>query len=157
MRGLIHAFLGALCLLTGQAFAADPVLGVSEAWIREAPPGADVLAGYLRLENPAGDAVVVGTFQSRDFDHIEVHRTVVEEGIARMLPVERLEILPGETVALEPGGMHLMLFRPVRSLRQDDRVVFSLELADGHSQTFEATVRRDTGDDGHRHHHHHKH
>ena len=157
MRRLIHAVLGALCLLAGQALAADPVLGVSEAWVREAPPGADVLAGYLRLENPAGDTVVVGTLQSRDFDHIEIHRTVVEEGVARMFPVERLEIPPGETVALEPGGMHLMLFRPVRSLRQDDRVVFSLELADGRSQTFEATVRRETGDGSLRHHHHHKH
>ena len=141
-------------LFTASVAAEQTGLVVRDAWVREAPPGGDVLAGYLRLENPASDTVVVGTLQSRDFDHIEIHRTVVEEGVARMLPVERLEIPPGETVALEPGGMHLMLFRPVRSLRQDDRVVFSLELADGRSQTFEATVRRDTGDDGHRHHHH---
>ena len=154
MRRLMHAFLMALCLNTGQAWATDPALNVSEAWIREAPPGADVLAAYLRLENTAGDTVVVSAFQSRDFGHIEIHRTVVEEGVARMLPVERLEIASGEAIALEPGGMHLMLFRPARSLRQDDRVVFSLELADGRSQTFEATVRRETGDDSHRHHHH---
>ena len=51
MQRLIHAVLGAICLLAGQALAADPVLGVSEAWVREAPPGADVLVGYLTLHN----------------------------------------------------------------------------------------------------------
>jgi len=157
MKGLTLKLLLGLNLFAGQAWATDPAIAIRDAWIRGAPPGAAVLAGYLQLDNRTGGSLVVSTFHSPDFDRIELHRTVVEQGVARMLHVERLEIPPGETVSLEPGGMHLMLFSPVRSLRQDDRVVFGVELADGRSQTFEATVRRDTGDDGHRHHHHHKH
>ena len=155
MKRLALKLLLPFCLFAAQAQATGPVIAVHDAWVREAPPGTSVLAGYLKLENHGTDTVNVDAIRSRDFERIELHRTVVELGVARMLPVESLTIAPGETVSLEPGGMHLMLFSPARPLRQDDRVSFSVELADGSSHPFEATVRRDAGDDSHQHHHHH--
>jgi copper(I)-binding protein len=53
--------------------------------------------------------------------------------------------------------MHLMLFGPGRPLHEDDRVEFSLQLANGNTHRFEARVRRESGVDAHRHHHHHQH
>ena len=154
MKTLVLKFLLLACLCTGEVLAAEASLAIGDAWIREAPPGATVLAGYLRLDNRGDKTLVIGTIRSEDFERIELHRTVVDEGIARMVPVERLEILPGDSVSLEPGGMHLMLFNPARSLRQDDRVVFSVELAEDACQRFEAVVKRGSGDDAHHHHHH---
>ncbi len=157
MQTLSLKLLLLLCLCTGEVWAAGSSLAVAEAWIREAPPGSTVLAGYLRLDNPGDEALVVDTFRSQDFERIELHRTVVEGGVARMLPVERLEIPPGGSVSLEPGGMHLMLFNPARPLRQDDRVVISVELADAARRRFEAVVKRVSGDDSRQHHQHHHH
>ena len=146
-----------LCLCAITARAAESWIEIADAWVREAPPGATVLAGYLRVTNRSDAGLDIVAIHSEAFERIELHRTVIEDGLARMLPVERLEIAAGESVALAPGGMHLMLFSPVRPLREDDRVAFSLELADGRSHRFEALVRRESGDDAHRHHHHHQH
>jgi len=157
MHALILKLMLLTCLCTGEVWAAGPSLAVGDAWIREAPPGVAVLAGYLRLDNRGDKALVVEAIRSQDFERIELHRTVVEEGVARMLPVDRLEIPPGGSVSLEPGGMHLMLFNPGRPLRQDDRVAFSVELADNACQRFEAVVKRVSGDESLQHHQHHHH
>ena len=145
-----------LCATT--AAAAEPVLVISDARVREAPPGATVLAGYLQIENRGQAPVVIEGFTGTDFERIELHRTVVEQGVARMQAVERLEIRPGETFLLEPGGMHLMLFNPGRTLRQDDRTGFHAGLGNGDAIAFEAVVVRMSGkDDGRHEHHHHLH
>ena len=147
-----------LAWLFSAAAAADETgLVARDAWIREAPPGASVLAGYLQLENRGPEALVLDTLSSRDFGRIELHRTLVEGGVARMLPVGQLEIAAGESIILEPGGMHLMLFSPGRPLQAGDRVDFSIQLANGASHAFEAMVRRSAADEAHQHHHHHHH
>ena len=52
-----------------------------------------------------------------------------------MLPVERVEIASGEAIALEPGGMHLMLMKPEKTPQPGDMVSVTLEFADGSSQS----------------------
>jgi copper(I)-binding protein len=156
MRYLSRSLLLAW-LFTAAAAADETGLVVRDAWIREAPPGASVLAGYLQLENRGPEALVVDTMSSRDFGRIELHRTLVEEGVARMLPVGHLEIAAGESVILEPGGMHLMLFNPGRPLQVGDGVDFSIQLANGVSHAFQATVRRGAADKAHQHHDHQHH
>lgn len=39
---------------------------------------------------------------------VEIHQTVESDGVAQMLPVEAIEIAPGQTVTLQPGGFHVM-------------------------------------------------
>ena len=160
MRYLTRTLLLAL-LFTAATVADETGLVVRDAWVREAPPGASVLAGYLQLENRGPERLVLDTLSSHDFGRIELHRTLVEEGVARMQPVGQLGIAAGESVSLEPGGMHLMLFNPGRPLQAGDRVKFSILLANGASHAFEATVRRGAADEAHQHHqhqhHHHQH
>lgn len=155
MRYLPRRLLLLAWLFTAAVVADETGLVVREAWIREAPPGASVLAGYLQLENRGSEALVLDALSSRDFGRIELHRTLVEQGLARMLPVGQLEIPAGESVILEPGGMHLMLFNPGRPLLAGDRVDFSIQLVNGASHAFEATVRRGVADEAHQHHHQH--
>ncbi len=90
-------------LLTGTSLAnADSELQVSEPWVREAPPTSRVLAGYLTLVNTGDNTVTVTEITSPDFKNAEIHRTVIEEGIARMLPVEQLEVAASGQFILEP-------------------------------------------------------
>ena len=154
MKSFTTALLACLCLLGSGQAAAEASLQIRDAWIREAPPTAKVLAAYMELHNSGTTPAIVRTIHSPDFSRIEIHRTVVERGVARMLPVELLQIPPAGKVVLEPGGMHLMLFTPARPLRQDDQVSMTIELANGACRQFEATVIRRTGDDGYQHHHH---
>lgn len=92
-------------------------------WIRAAPPGAMMLAGYLRIDNPGPEPLRLLRVHSEDFGAIEVHRTEVVDGVSRMREITDLNVPAGGSVLLEPGGMHLMLMQPRRELHADDSVV----------------------------------
>jgi periplasmic copper chaperone A len=58
----------------------------------------------------------------------EVHSMVMEQGVAKMRPVEGgLEIKPGETVELKPGSFHVMLTGLTQPLEKGQRVKATLQ------------------------------
>jgi copper(I)-binding protein len=64
-------------------------------------------AGYLSITN-AGSAPDRLLAVEAGFPRVELHATEVDAaGVARMAPVEGLEIGPGETVTLAPQGTHV--------------------------------------------------
>lgn len=126
-------------LLSGSAYAC-PGLDLRDGWIRQAPPRSTVMAGYARLANKGAEPIVVDKAGSPAFGAAELHRTVVENGISRMLRDQPLAIAPGAQAVLEPGGWHLMLFRPARELKAGDQVPVRLECR-GAAQSFTFTVR----------------
>lgn len=75
--------------------------------------------------------VVVTGVESRDFGMPMIHRSEVVDGVSRMRPVGELTLAPGGSQAFEPGGLHLMLMKPLRPLAEGDRVGLRLVLADG--------------------------
>lgn len=89
------------------------------------------MAGYATLVN-RGDAelAIVGAV-SDAFGRVEVHEMRSDAGVMRMRPVPRLALPAGAAVALQPGGLHLMLMRPARALAAGDRVELGFELSDG--------------------------
>jgi len=126
-------------VLASTGAAACPELAVENAWIREAPPGA-MSAAYGKLVNRGKRTLVVDGARSGDFGGAGLHRTVVDDnGISRMRE-GRLEIAPGASAMLEPGGWHLMLFDPARLLKAGDTVVLSLTCGKG-AREFPFTVK----------------
>jgi copper(I)-binding protein len=133
---------------------AGPAVVVEAQWVREAPPASTVLAAYMVLKNTTDTPRTVTRIDSPDFRNSQIHRTVMENGIAKMLPVERLELPVDGSVVLEPGGLHLMLFEPQRTLRDGDTVVLVIHVDNGDSVTVDAPVVRKTDATDHAHHHH---
>lgn len=135
---------GLLALLSASAaVGAEPCAPVIESpWVRAAPPGAASLAGYLVLRNPCDAAVEVVDVESKDFGMPMIHRTVEEGGVSRMRPAGRVVLAPGETLRFAPGGLHLMLMRPLRPLAEGDVARVRLVLADGRRLFAEFPVRR---------------
>jgi len=67
-----------------------------------------------------GSAAAAGRF--------EVHRMVMEQGVAKMRPVEfGLEIKPGETVELKPGSFHVMLTGLKQPLQKGEKIKGTLQ------------------------------
>ena len=154
MNIYLSRMLTALLLLIGASVAtANATLEISEAWVREAPPTARMMAGYMTINNTGDAPVTVISISSPDFDSAEIHRTVIEEDVARMLPVSQLEIPANSQVKLEPGGLHLMLFDAKRPLPEGEAVNFIIHLRDDDPLSTTAPVVRKTGED-HSHHHH---
>ena len=102
-----------LSLIAGSAAAEDYAAGsieIGNPWMRATPRGADVASGYLTLVNKGTEAERLIGGSLTGVSRFEVHRMVMEGGVAKMRPVEGgLEIKPGQSVALAPGSLHLML------------------------------------------------
>ncbi len=146
IQRLLQYGLCALLLALAPATFAGTELRISNAWIREAPPGTGVLAGYLSIENEGKAAVTISGISSDDFSAIEIHRTVIENGVARMLSIGQIDIPAGDSFVLEPGGYHLMLFKPARTLASGDRVELLLHVSNGPCLAVTAPVLRNRAD-----------
>ncbi len=101
------------------------------AWIPLAPPGISTFAGYLRLIN-RGDAErkIVGV-SSDAFAQVMIHRTVRENGTARMEHMDELSLPAGKEISFEPGGLHVMFVGAQQPLSVERTVNVRLHLDDG--------------------------
>ena len=128
MRWQVPLFV---CLMSALSVvpAASEGAGVSvrDAWIREAPPGMTMMAGYMKMRNNTSRPQFLVAASSPGFESVMIHRTVVKDGMARMVHVSRIELAPNGNMIFAPGGYHLMLMTPKRPLRAGDPVVINLE------------------------------
>lgn len=156
---LLSTGFAALPLLLAAGFAqAAGRLVVTDAWIREPPPSATMLAGYATLKNDGDEAVSVLTVQSDAFRMASLHETVVAEGMSKMRELHRLDLAPGASVELKPGGKHLMLMHPRSEVHAGDRVDVRFLLGDGQRvETYfvVAAPTAEAAEDDHSHHHSH--
>lgn len=133
MSTLFRPLAGAVLLLalSCAAEAAEIKAGdlvITNPWSRATPGGAKVAGGYLIIENKgtapdrllSGSAAVAGKF--------EVHEMQMDEGVMKMRSLDKgLEIGPGKTVKLAPGGYHLMLMDLKQPLKEGEQVPVTLQ------------------------------
>ena len=154
--GPIKALLFAATLLTGAAQAAE--LQVSEPWVALAPPGAHATAGFMELRNPGDEPVDLVAADADGFDAVELHRSINENGMHRMIEQERITVPAGGSVQLAPGGYHVMLIGIQRELVEGESITLELTLDDGSQLSVDAPVTpRGQAMGGHDGHHGHKH
>ncbi len=62
----------------------------------------------------------------------EIHRTSTNaDGVSSMAPAGEIMIAPGETVTLEPGGLHAMLMRLRAPMNEGETFTLMLLFSDG--------------------------
>ena len=102
-------------------------LTIGHPWSRATLPNAPVAGGYMTITNTGNTADRLIGGSSPAAGGVEVHQMSMEGDIMKMRPVEGgLEIKPGETVTLKPGGYHLMLTKPAKRLMEGDHVPLTL-------------------------------
>ena len=113
--------------------AAGEEAGVSvrDAWIRETPPGVAMMAAYMALRNNTSRSRVLVAASSSVFETVMIHRSIVKDGMASMEHAPQVELSPNASLLFAPGGYHLMLLNPKRTLRAGDRVDIYLEFRGG--------------------------
>jgi hypothetical protein len=98
--------------LTTTCFAHDYTVGslhIEHPWSRTVPKGANVAVGYLEIKNTGTipDRLIGGS--SEIAGRFEIHEMTMDGGVMKMRPLEGgIEIPPGQSVKLAPGGNHLM-------------------------------------------------
>lgn len=95
-------------------------------------PGGGPMAGYMRLGNHTDGVVRFVAAEAPQFGRIMIHRTVIENGRARMEHQSGgVTIAPGGAVEFESRGLHLMLMRPQDELSVGDTVDITLAFEGG--------------------------
>lgn len=56
----------------------------------------------------------------------ELHSTVMDGDMMKMEPVEQVDLPPGGTLEMKPGGLHIMLIGLVAPLKQDGEIQLTL-------------------------------
>lgn len=120
---ILFAFIA---LLTACNQDSKNTFTTNDAWVREAPPNASMMAGYVTLKNNTDQDSFITYVKSKQFNMVEVHRTIVVDGVAKMRRQDDLPIPAGSSLKLEPGSYHLMLMGPKSALKLNDEITVTL-------------------------------
>ena len=137
--------LSVLAMLAGlvphSGAAAGSNLVVAGAWIRQPPPGSDVAAVYLSLENAGTQAEKLIGVESPVASMAMLHETRESGGQSQMRALTSILLPPGGAVAFSPGGRHIMLHGLAHPLKVGERVPLVLVFAGGVRLNVVALVR----------------
>ena len=133
MRKLVLEVLTATALTLGSILASTPGVLANDVMVKGAFARASAMstakagAVYMTLMNQgaAADrliAVTTGAAMSA-----EIHETLMEDGEAKMRPVEVFVIPAGGSVELKPGGYHIMLMGLKAPLKKGDMIMLQLK------------------------------
>jgi hypothetical protein len=104
--------LAAALLFALPAVAPTKTLGditVQSIWARATPPSAKTGVIYMTLvNNGKKDDKLIGA-STPVAAEARLHTELMDHGVTKMRPIKSVDIKPGATAVLKPGGMHLML------------------------------------------------
>src|SRR5688572_13888189 len=87
-----------LALTLSAAASEEAGFSVRDAWVREAPPGVAMMAGYMALRNNTSRPQVLVAASSSGFETVTIHRTIVKDGMAGMEHARQIELSPNASL-----------------------------------------------------------
>ena len=101
---------------------------ITQPWSRATPKGATTAAGFMTITNKGTTSDQVNCVSSDASQQCQIHSMTMEGGVMKMRPVEGgLEIKPGQTITLKPGGFHVMFVDLKHPLEQGKTVKATLK------------------------------
>lgn len=128
-----------------QISAEAPNLRVESAWVKAAAQGMSAAFGTLHNGSDA-DVTVVSAVSSAS-PMVELHETVMgTDGTMKMqVRKDGFTIPAHSTLALEPGGNHLMMMGLTQEIKAGEEIDFALTLKDGRTVEFMAPAKAFSG------------
>lgn len=143
-------FVSLFLLAASNNLQAAGKLEVHDAWVREAPPNARVMAAYFSLHNHSSKGKTLISMSSPKFKRVEMHRTKQEDGMTKMVAVSRVILDSKGSVSFEPGGMHVMLMNPKSRFKAGDTIPLTLFFTDESSLQISLPVKKAAANMGHK-------
>lgn len=132
------AALGALFLASCSANA-DPAISVDAAWARATVAAQMSSVAYFTIHNAGGaDRLLSVTSPSAN---ASMHSTTMDNGVMRMRPLQTLDVPAKSTVALKPGGTHVMLMGLKAPLEAGSTIALDLKFEKSGERHVIADVR----------------
>jgi copper(I)-binding protein len=124
LLALLYALLPTLSQAQSYRLGA---LEIDSPWARATPATAKAGGGYLTIKNTGTTPDRLISARSQAADKAEVHQMKMEGNVMRMREISGgLEIPPGATVTLAPGGLHLMMMGLKAPLKEGEKVPLTL-------------------------------
>ena len=141
-----------LLLTTTSLYASD--IKIENSSIRMMPPGAPMNAGYFLITNNTDKDITLTKVSSKRFDSIEIHNTIKEGDVMKMVKQESLTILANKRLEFKPMSYHLMLIKPSKPVLEDEEIDITFKFSNGKSIVSKFLVKKMDGGSGHNHHGH---
>lgn len=136
MRAISGIVAAAISLSACRQQPAQPVL--DKAWVRLPAVSGNPGAAYFTLKGGStADALVRVALPAAA--RAELHETMNHGGVHAMHPLREVPLGVNESVVLEPGGKHVMLFGLNPALRPGAKIALTVTLASG--RTLEAPAQ----------------
>ena len=112
-------------LVFNSSFSHDYYFGkltIDHPYIIEPLSGAKVAAGYLKIINRGKKKEILVLAKTSFSSKTEFHQMIMENNVMKMTKLDKgFEILPGETLKLEPKGLHIMFMGLKKKLNKDSK------------------------------------
>jgi copper(I)-binding protein len=112
------------------ARAAEQVVGdlkLTAPWIRASVPGQVNGAGYVQIDNQAGQADRLISATTNGVNRVELHTIITDNGVAKMREVPGIDVPAKGAVKLMPGGFHIMFLGLTSPFKADTTVPVTLK------------------------------
>ena len=111
---------------------------VEAPWARATAPMAKAGGAFMTISSPVADQVT--GVASPVAEMVELHQTVEQAGVMKMLPVPALDLAAGQKVTLKPGGYHIMLMGLKAPLKQGESFPMTLNFAHSKPVTVQVQI-----------------
>lgn len=142
----------ALMLLSLLSLPALAALQVADPYVRVLPPGSPNTAAFMQLTNDGSAELALVAVETDVAARAELHTHQLVDGVAQMRQVAQIALPAGQTVSLQPGGLHIMLLDLKAPLKADEQVALTLILSDGSRHPVTAIARELVASNAHHHH-----
>ena len=111
-----------------------------DAKVRAFIPGASNSVAYFTLKNESNLERTIVSVQVEGIGRVEMHQHEYLDGMMKMSELKTLAIKARSQVQFRPGGLHLMLFEPVKLPEPGQSVTLKINFKDGDVISTQANV-----------------
>lgn len=126
---------------SAQEVSKEENLHIVDAWARESK-GINNSAVYMSIENKKNSNIEIISVVSEVSNKAAIHQTKMEEnGVMRMIHIDKLSVPANNTVKLEPEGIHIMLYDLKKQLVKGEKFNVTLKFQNGVAQVVNVEVK----------------
>ena len=117
-------------------------IDIDNATIRLMPASAKMTAGYFIFANKDNKEIVLVGAKSNFFKHIEIHQSMKDGDVMKMVKKNSVSIPPNSKLEFKPMGYHLMLMQPIDKISENQSIEITLSFANGESMDAQFVVKK---------------
>lgn len=102
-------------------------VSVTDPWVRATVPQQKATGAFMQLNSANGTRLVDAR---SPVARAEIHEMAIQDHVMRMRQISGLDLPAGQSVALKPGGYHIMFFDLKQPVKEGDVIPLTLVFED---------------------------